>query len=240
MKKINIGVVGGSGKMGKALKTSFDRQTVTLFLTVSRQYDADFHFSVESINHIEPEILSQVDVWIDFSSDKGLRDLVFHLKKYKTPIVSGTTGLSESTLKNLKVYSKSAAVFWASNMSVGLWTMRQALKSLRYVSDFDFEIIETHHIHKKDNPSGTAKTLRSDLENILSKKIKIPYGKRQGGVYGVHEITGASSSELLKIEHTALNREVFAQGALRAAQWLIKQKPGLYSMDDMMLKMRRK
>jgi len=162
--------------------------------------------------------------------------LIKQFKNKKIKIVSGTTGFSTPDFKKLKVFSKKAAVFWSSNMSPGLWALRQALKSLSLVSDFKFKIDETHHIQKKDNPSGTAMTLHKDLEKILHQKIKKPVGLRLPDVFGIHKITAQSPSEILTFKHTALNRTVFAQGALKAAAFLVKKKQGFYSMDDLGLK----
>lgn len=240
MKKINIGINGASGKMGQSLQKILKTTDHQLFIAVSKEFCADFSFSVSNLENVEKEILDQVDLWIDFSSPEGLEKFLSHLSGQEKPIVSGTTGLEADQFAKLKKYSQKSAVFWASNFSRGVWALRQALKALSSVSDFDVEVVETHHIFKKDNPGGTAKTLHQDLQETMGKKIKTPYGKRIGGVFGIHEVAAASQNELLKFEHTALNREVFAEGAVKAAEWLMGQnskakKVGLYSMDDMML-----
>ncbi|MEQ1721944.1 MAG: dihydrodipicolinate reductase C-terminal domain-containing protein, partial [Pseudobdellovibrio sp.] len=110
------------------------------------------------------------------------------------------------------------------------------MKGLSHISNFDFAIEEIHHTQKKDNPSGTAKTLHKDLEKIINKKVQLQQGLRIGGVFGVHTLSAASSNEMITMQHQALNRTVFAEGALLASDWLVSQKSGLYSMDDMFLK----
>lgn len=231
MKKINLGLLGASGKMGKSIRQTIDQSNFIPFLAVSSKNCDEFTFTVTSLENVEPEILQQVDVWIDFSSPEYLENLLQFTSD--TPIVTGVTGCSEAQTHKIKIASQKRPLFWASNMSVGVWALRQALKSLGFISDFDFAVEEIHHTLKKDNPSGTAKTLHSDLEKIVNKKVTLPLGKRMGGIFGIHKITAASKSEIITFEHTALNREVFAEGALKAARWIVNKKPGYYSMDNL-------
>jgi 4-hydroxy-tetrahydrodipicolinate reductase len=231
MKKIKIGLFGASGKMGLSIRKSLNSKFFTPFIAVSSKNCEEFAFTVTSLKNVEEEVLEQVDVWLDFSSPEQLQDLLHFTKK--TPIVTGTTGYTDSQIKKIKAAAKKRPVFWASNMSIGVWALRQALKSLGLVKDFDFKVEEIHHTQKKDNPGGTAKTLRSDLEKIVNKKVTLPLGKRVGNVFGIHKVTAASKSETMTFEHTALNREVFAEGALKAARWIVNKKHGYYSMDSL-------
>lgn len=240
MKKINVGLLGGSGKMGQAIEQMWPRIKTTHelvpFLFLGRSSSNYFSVSCTDLNKIEDDILADVDVWIDFTSPQGLAELIKLTKSHKTPIVSGTTGLAAKDFKLLNNTSKQRPILWASNMSPGLWAFRQALKGLKSVSHFDFALEEIHHTLKKDRPSGTAKTLHADLEKITNKKIIDPNVFRLGGVFGVHKVFAASSNEVITLEHQALNRTVFGEGALMAANWLFQQKNGLYSMDDMFSK----
>lgn len=244
--KIRIGLFGGSGKMGKAVEQMLPllktKNNLEPFLCIGKEASGLFAISAQNIQDIEADILADVDVWIEFSSDKGLKELLKATEKFKTPIVSGSTGLSEADFKNLKKAAGKRKVFWASNMSPGLWAFRQAMKGLSHISHFDFAMEELHHTQKKDNPSGTAKTLHSDLEKIVGKKVSAPVGYRLGGIFGVHKLFAASSNEVITLQHQALNRTVFAEGALLAADWLAAhvKKAGYYSMDDMMLSKRAK
>lgn len=233
MKSINLGLYGSDGKMGEMIRQSLPENIVP-FVSVGSKIAPEFKMSAKNLKDIPKSVLDDVDVWIDFSAPEGLRALLKFLSKQKVPLISGTTGLTAADFTALKNRGRKSATFWASNMSIGLWALRQALKSLSAINHFDFEIDEIHHTQKKDNPSGTAITLQKDLEQAVGKKIKTPYGKRIGGVFGVHRITAGSDSELLTFEHTALNRRVFAQGALKAAAWIVKQRSGFYSMDDLM------
>lgn len=235
MKNVNIGLFGASGRMGEAIRKSISQQNkfshFNLFLAVSSQFCTDFDFSVTNISDVEKDIKDQVDVWIDFSNVKNIQNYKYLKGK---PIVAGMTGFSPDEFKKIKNYAKTNPIFWASNFSIGLWVVRQAVKVFSMIPNFDFSIDEIHHTLKKDNPSGTALTLQKDLEDAIGKSIKQPMGKRLGGVFGVHQVLAASQNEIIKIEHEALNREVFAEGALQAASWILNKKKGWYSMNDMM------
>lgn len=218
--------------MGKAIRACVVRdKTFSCFLAVSSQLCEEFVFSVSDLKNVEAEILKQVDVWIDFSTASHLKILIEN--SGSKPIVCGTTDFSSAELKKLKLLGKKRPFFWASNMSIGVWTLRQALKVLALIPQFNFKVEEIHHTQKKDNPSGTAKTLHKDLEKIVGKKVQLPLGQRIGDVFGEHQITASSPSEVLTFKHTALNREVFAEGALKAAKWIVNKKKGYYSMEDL-------
>ena len=234
MKKLNIGLFGGSGKMGAQVETLVVESGHHPYLFVGIKKSNHFSISVPTLKNTESEILAEVDVWIDFSSADGFFELLKNSKK--APIVSGTTGFSPTQFAKIKAASKNRAIFWASNFSVGLWSFRQALKALQFVKDFDFAIDEVHHNQKKDMPSGTALTLKSDLEDVIGRKIAAPQAQRLGGIYGIHTVYAASENEVISFQHQAINRKVFASGALRAAEWLVTKKSGLYLMDDMFLK----
>ncbi len=234
MKKLKIGLFGGSGKMGQQAEAVVLQSKHTPYLFVGSKKSMHFAISVSDLRNTEDEILNEVDVWIDFSSALGLFELLKFTKN--TAIVSGTTGLAKDQFKKIKSQALKRPIFWASNLSIGLWSFRQALKAMSTIADFDFAIEEVHHTEKKDKPSGTALTLRNDLESILNRKIDLPQAQRLGGVYGIHTVYAASQDELISFKHQAINRKVFASGALRAAEWLVNQKSGFYSMDDMLLK----
>jgi 4-hydroxy-tetrahydrodipicolinate reductase len=125
----------------------------------------------------------------------------------------------------------------ASNFSVGVnvlvWLTQKAAELLG--SDFNPEIVETHHKMKKDAPSGTAKTLADFLKAGRKSNSEIPIQSiREGDVVGEHSVIFSGPSERLELSHRAANREIFARGALRAAKWIINKPPGLYSMQDVL------
>lgn len=235
--KIKVGLYGGSGKMGQAVEQMLpamkSKNELVPFLFIGKNPSQLFSISAEKITNVEEEVLADVDVWIDFSSPEGTIELLAATEKLKTAVVTGSTGLTDGEFAKLKAHGKKRPLFWASNMSPGLWAFRQAMKGLKSIAEFDFAMEEIHHTQKKDRPSGTAKTLHGDLEKITNKKIETPTSFRLGGVFGVHTLYAASSNEVITMQHQALNRTVFAQGALLAGHWLVEQKAGYYSMDDL-------
>ena len=241
--QIKIGLFGGDGKMGQAVEQAIplmkgNDQPVP-YLYVGEKKSSLFQQQKKKLADFDSKLIKAVDVWIDFSSPEGLRQLIKTTAKDNSAIVSGTTGLSAADFESLKKQSRNKKIFWASNMSPGLWVFRQMMKGLQAASQFDFAIEETHHTQKKDKPSGTAKTIHQDLEKVINKKIAPPVSFRLGGVFGVHAIHAASSNEVITLQHQALNRTVFAEGALMAANWIAKhvEESGLYSMDEMMIQL---
>ncbi len=226
IRKLKFGIIGASGRMGQEVKA----------LALSSGHDVVAELTSKNFaQYLKSKTATRPDVWIDFSTPEALDVLLDQLGKFPTPIVSGTTGLNADQLSKLKKYAKKASVFWAPNMSVGVALVTKMLEVYDSYSDFDFQIDETHHRHKKDKPSGTAILLQDKLEKVLGKKnIPAPLSIRGGGVYGIHRIQALSDEEIISIEHTALNRKVFAKGALWAAQQIMQYKSGYFEMKDLL------
>ena len=199
--------------------------------------------------------LDEGDVVIDFSSHDATVSLAKWCAKNKKALVIGTTGHTETDkLEITKVVAK-IPVVWTSNFSTGVntlfWLTRKAAEILG--PDFDLEIVEMHHRLKKDAPSGTARTLAEILADVRKLQLgkAARYGRagivgertrseigihsvRGGDVVGDHTVIFANAGERLELTHKASSRETFANGALRAALWIVKQKPGLYDMQDVL------
>lgn len=223
MKKLKVGVVGAGGRMGKEIIAVLEQNSA-----------CDVFYPLLRNDKIDAKRAAQVDVWIDFTSPDALSDVLKMAAKNKTAVVCGTTGFSKKEKSLLQKYSKHIPLLWSSNMSMGVAVLNEALKALSAISHFDFQVEEIHHNRKKDRPSGTAITIQENLEKAVGKKLPDALAIRGGGVFGVHKIFAMSDEEVLTFEHTALNRTVFAKGAVQAAQWLSKQKPGLYSIRDVL------
>lgn len=223
MKKIKVGLVGSAGRMGKEISA-----------VIEANPRCELAYTPLRGEKWDGKKAAAVDVWIDFSSSEALKDVLKKASEHKTPVVCGTTGFSKKEKDLLKQYSKKIPVLWSSNMSLGVAVLNEALKSLAAISHFDFQVEEIHHNRKKDRPSGTAITLQENLEKAVGKKLPDALAIRGGGVFGVHKIFAMSDEEVLTFEHTALNRTVFAKGSVQAAEWLVKQKPGLYQIRDVL------
>ena len=255
MKRINLSITGCMGRMGQQLiKTSkkdksFKIHSLTEYKTINKRF-----------NELKPQLNSEeafknTDIIIDFTIPKCTFEVLKIASKLKKRIVIGTTGFSKKEEDLIKSYSKKIPILKAGNMSLGvnllMYLTEIASKSLgnNYLS----KVYEVHHKHKKDYPSGTALMLgrgiaagkNKDFYKILGNKYinkkNFPYGKkinfnslRKGEVIGEHEVLFSSGKEVIKLNHEAFDRALYSEGALSAASWLMKQKPGLYSMRDLL------
>lgn len=226
IRKLKFGIMGASGRMGQEVKN--------LVITSGHSVVAELT-SKNFSSYLKSKNSERPDVWIDFSTPQALESLLDYLSKFPTPIVSGTTGLKPEQLAKLKKYAKKTTVFWAPNMSVGVALVMKMLEVYDSYSDFDFQIDEIHHKLKKDKPSGTAILLQNKLAEVVGhKKLPEPLSIRGGGVYGIHRIQAFSEEEIISIEHTALNRRVFAKGAIWAANQIMQYKSGYFEMKDLL------
>ena len=197
-----------------------------------------------------------VDVIVDFSTWKPGADLLTYAVKHRIPAVIATTGLTEEQLSAIDEAAKVIPIFRSGNMSLGIALLRALAKKAAAVlgESFDIEIVEAHHNRKADAPSGTALMLLDAVKEGCESDREAVYGRhgrdckrrkqeigvhalRGGTVTGEHEVCFFGTSERVKISHSAENRSVFAAGALRAAEFLVGQKPGMYTMDDVVGKL---
>lgn len=241
---IKIGVCGASGKMGRAI---IEQISLGDYL-VSGKFN--------STNNIEDLAVfcQNSQVIIDFSSPEILEKLLYYAIKYNNKLVIGTTGLTEEHLNSMKKASKDIAILYSANMSLGanLLALLASQASSNLGNDFDVEIVEAHHRMKKDSPSGTAIMLGQTIADAKNQQFdkyvvynRYPNSPRQtneigitsirgGQVYGEHEIFFLGDNEVITIKHQALNRKIFTDGAIKAAQWLSVKNNGLYSMKDIL------
>ena len=185
-----------------------------------------------SEENLNPTLEQSPDIIIDFSLPENLPNLISFAKNHNSCVVSGTTGFSESEFTQFKKLANDRAVFWSANMSFGVFLMCQLTQKLaQYNELFKFHVEETHHIHKKDKPSGTA-IMVEEAAKKSTNTLEPTVSHREGEVFGIHRFVATSENESLEIRHEAFNRSLFAQGAVDAGMWLCQQKPGFYSMED--------
>ena len=216
-------LIGAGGRMGKTVRE------------LARN-DSDIQIAAQCDlgDPIEPA-MKNCDVAIDFSQADSIDEVCRAASQHGKPLVIGTTGHSQQQRQTIEETAHSVPIVLASNFSVGVnvlfWLMQKAAEFLG--SDFNPEIVETHHTMKKDAPSGTAKTLAEILKGVRSSEIPIQ-SIREGNVVGEHTVIFRGPGERLELTHRAANRGIFALGALRAAKWLVHKPPGLYSMQDVL------
>ncbi len=200
------------------------------------------------------EINISADVIIDFGAPTLTDSLLEYCERTGTAAVICTTGLTEQTKQKIKEVSKKAPIFYSANMSLGA---NLIAKLARYAStllsdNFDIEIVEAHHRRKLDAPSGTALMLADEIKDVIAGEEDVTYcfdrsarriarpkneigihAIRGGSIVGEHEVMFVSDNESVSISHSAFSREVFASGAVKAAEFLYCKPAGLYSMNDL-------
>ena len=177
--------------------------------------------------------IKNCDVAIDFSHAGAIDEISSAALQHRKALVIGTTGHSPDQRQLIEKTAGSLPIVFASNFSVGVNALfaltRRAAEILG--SEFAPQIVETHHKMKKDAPSGTAKTLGEILKQARETPIE---SIREGDVVGEHTVSFVGPGERLELTHRAGSREIFARGALRAAQWIVGKPAGLYSMQDVL------
>jgi len=192
------------------------------------------------------------DVILDVSVAEAVPGVLNHAVKTRTNVIICTTGLNSEIIGQMNQAAEKVAVFKSANMSLGVNLINSLLKqaaALLYEEGFDIEIIEKHHNRKIDAPSGTALLLADTVNNALGNKLRYVYERnsvrekrsidqigihslRGGTITGEHSVIFAGLNEVIELTHVAYSREIFAVGALKAARFLAKKPPGLYSMED--------
>ncbi len=255
MKKINLAITGCMGRMGQQIIKSVikDKSFKLVSLTESQIIN-------KKINGIKIDINTErafknTNLIIDFTIPKGTIEVLKIASKLKKRVVIGTTGFSKSEENLIKKFSKKIPILKAGNMSLGINLLMYLteIASNSLGKNFLSKIFEIHHKYKKDYPSGTALMLGRGIaigknknfyslvgRKFLNKKT-FPYGNkinfnsiRKGEIIGEHEVKFSSGKEIITLNHEAFDRALYSEGALSAAKWLMRKKPGLYSMRDLM------
>ena len=240
---------GYSGTMGQVLTECVaDDEELELVAGISpKHHDVDGFNTYSSFADVKEDS----DVVIDFSNPLALDGILEYCLKTKTPVVLATTGYNDEEMEKIHEAAKQIPVFLSFNMSLGVNILLKLVKeAAKNLANFDIEIIEKHHNKKVDSPSGTAvmianavKEIREQSEFIYGRHGRT--GKRQQNEVGIHAVRGgtivgehsaifAGNDEILEINHSARSKNVFAEGAIAAAKYLVNQEPGFYNMDDML------
>ncbi len=253
--KINLTITGCMGRMGQQLIKSSNKNKNFKLVSLTENFKI-----IRKINNILPEFnninsFKKTNVIIDFTVPKCTLEVLKIASKLKKRVVIGTTGFTKNQENIIKKYSKKIPILKAGNMSLGINLLMYLteITSKSLGNNFLSKVFEIHHKHKKDHPSGTALMLgkgiaigkNKDLNRLMGKKYlnkrSFPYGKkinfnsmRKGEVVGEHEVKFSSGKEIITLNHEAFDRALYSEGALTAAKWLMKKKPGLYSMRDVL------
>ncbi len=266
MNKIAVSIPGCNGRMGKTLlrlilESSKYKIASATCLPNENEIGIDIGFFAGK-NKINKEIKSEPmslfqnsNVLIDFTAPDAT---MFHAKEcYKNnmPIVIGTTGLNVDQENELRFFSKKIPIVYSANFSIGVTLLSQLVSNATKTLGvgWDIEVLEMHHKHKVDSPSGTALLLgksaadarKQKLSNVKSISRDGLVGKRNsdeigfavlrgGDVVGEHSVLFCNSGERIELAHKATDRSIFASGALRASYWAASAEPGFYSLADVL------
>lgn len=247
---INILLNGCNGKMGQVITrlSKEDKEAAIIagvdFTPNSIKNDYPVYASLDNVKE-------KADVIIDFSNIKGLPALLDYAVKNKIPTVICTTGQSAEDKERIKSASSQVPILTSANMSIGVNLILNLVKTAAQALEdsFDIEIIEKHHNQKVDSPSGTALAIADSINSALRSPKEYVYGRhsktqkrtneeigihaiRGGSIVGEHSVIFAGAGEVIEINHSALSRDVFGVGALKASKFLYNKAPRLYSMDN--------
>ena len=246
---LNVLVNGCNGKMGNVvcelIEENENMRVIAGFDKVSYS-DSKFPIftDINSIN-ITPDVI------IDFSLPVATLNILNYAKTNKIPMVIATTGFTPEQTDEIESASKVIPIFKSANMSFDIMVMKKLVAWLApLMKNTDIEIIESHHNRKVDSPSGTAQMLADTINEALDNKLHCEYNRhdkhekrdkneigmssiRGGNIVGEHTVQFIGNFETFEIKHTSYSRNVFAEGALKATEFIVNQQPGLYSMEDM-------
>lgn len=248
----NILLHGCNGRLGQAIiRIIKDHPNLNLVAGVDPNLSIPNPFPVfDNIN----ACTITADVIIDFSTASAVRPLLEYAIAKKVAVVVCTTGLSTEDVDFLHEASKYIPIFFSANMSLGvnlLMTLAKRATEVLSDSGFDIEIIEKHHNQKVDAPSGTALAIADAITNTLDERYALRYDRSQvrekrpkneigihairgGTIVGEHDIMFAGNDEVITLSHSASSKEVFAVGALKAANFINGKMPGLYNMEHLL------
>lgn len=219
--------VAGAGRMGQAIAAGLENQNDMELVGIWRR------------GRDLGELVAAADIVIDFSLPDGTMQVLDAVSEHQKPLVCGVSGLSDDQMARLDQVAVTVPIVYDRNMSLGVavleHSVREAAKSLGI--DFAVEIAEVHHVHKKDAPSGTALKLGEAIAQARGEQgtgsVRFE-SERRGEVPGDHDVIMRSPTETLTFAHSVTTRQVFADGALRAARWVVGRPPARYLMRDVL------
>jgi 4-hydroxy-tetrahydrodipicolinate reductase len=241
---MDVLIVGSKGRMGSLVDQILANDQLVKNVYKFDQYETNdnHHF-----NHFD--LVPKVDVIVDFSNPILLDSILNFAVKHKTPLLIATTGYRVEEIKKIHDASKMIPIFMSANYSVGIELISKVLRDIsKYLeNDYDIEIVERHHNHKVDAPSGTSLHLANQINESLESKKNIINGHHQkrsstdlaihairgGSVVGEHDVIFFGLDEVIEIKHIAQSRNIFAYGAIKAMKFLLKQEVGFYQMKDL-------
>ncbi|HOX09768.1 MAG TPA: 4-hydroxy-tetrahydrodipicolinate reductase [Candidatus Omnitrophota bacterium] len=235
---VKIAICGCAGKMGARILyfAEKDKQiSVTLGLEAKGHPCVGSKMGSGEVSDNCDDV-AQADVIIDFTSPEATMEHLDAAVRCGKAIVIGTTGLSDAQLAKIKEASAKIPVVQSPNMSIGVNLLFRLVKEAaeKLSGDYLVRMVEAHHIHKKDSPSGTAKKLAQIIKESSMKEVGDIKSIREGEIVGDHKVTFESPYDIIELSHSAKTRDIFAKGAIAAAKFVAGKKPKLYDMQDVL------
>jgi len=243
---MRIGISGVCGKMGGRIAVlASDESGITINAVLERPGAPELGKKLSEVIEVQgvdavistdtEMIAGNIDCLIDFTIPAATMAHLEVCKKNSIAMVIGTTGFKKEEEEKIKEAAKIIPIVFSPNMAIGVNVLFSMIaEAARVLNDsFDMKIDETHHVHKKDSPSGTAKMIAKVMEEASGKNIPVE-AFREGEVIGNHGIIFDNKYETLEVRHNAKSRDVFAAGAIKAAQFVAGKPPRLYSMRDVL------
>ena len=247
---INIALFGCNGKMGQVI-AGIVNADANAKIAFGFDINTEAKNSFPVYDKIE-NIKEKADVVIDFSHPASLDSIIRYCESNLVPAVIATTGLGDDQLAKIDALSQKVAVFRSANMSLGINLLINLVKKAASLLEgkFDIEIIEKHHNQKIDAPSGTALMIADAISDTLTEKPEYVYDRhsvrkkrskteiglhavRGGTIVGEHDVIFAGNDEIVQISHSAMSKEIFAEGAVKAAKFLVGKGAGMYNMQQL-------
>ncbi len=235
---IKVAVCGYAGKMGARIAGLAPKETgirVILGLEAKGNPSVGSKFAYGEVSDRLDDVKA-ADVLMDFTVPEATMEHLAAAVKYKKAMVIGTTGLTEEQVKKIREAAKKIPIVFSPNMSMGVNLLFRLVKEAagKLSKDYGVTIVEAHHIHKKDAPSGTAKKLAQIVKEASNREVSDIKSIREGEIVGDHKVTFESPYDTIELSHSAKTRDILAKGALAAAKFIAGKKPGLYDMQDVL------
>ncbi len=235
---IKLAISGCRGRMGRSItRLALNDKS---FMVATLLEHKDNPQAQEPINDmpvsIDSSSIKNSDVLIEFTLPEGTMTNLQACVDNNVKMVIGTTGLTTEQIEKIKKASEIIPIVFASNMSVGVNVLFKLteMTAEKTGQNYTIHMSESHHVHKKDAPSGTAKTLAEIAETASGQKVENIESIREGEIIGDHTVVFESDEDIITISHHAKNRDIFAKGALVAAKFLSNKEKGLFNMQDVL------
>jgi 4-hydroxy-tetrahydrodipicolinate reductase len=250
---LKVILCGAGGRMGREIISAAQKDGEIRIIAGIEEHNNPFvNKKIEDIPIYDDitKVINEADCVVEFTNHIATMENLRKSKEFRKPYCIGTTGFPENEIAEIKEFANLFPIFLSPNMSLGVNHLMNLVKETVQILDgYDIEIIETHHRAKKDAPSGTALAIADKIREV-KKGINIIFGRkgigdgrgrsevcinavRGGDIVGEHRVLFFGDGEFLELRHYATNRQCFASGTIKAVKFLVKQKPGLYSMIDL-------